>query len=204
MWCMGGIQPASDGFLSTPERFAELSEPMQKALRRAVVGIPAARPRTVGVQPATLTALARMGLVVERMHRKRGRLWKATERGHGLLATESQLFLHRRAHRPYTDDPAQAASDAGEVVDANTLAGFRRSAHATEHAQLEHLLAERQRLPLHERVRLLAGDAAARGVDLDADPAMRLIRRKIADLEKQVHKAPDRYADAEPRLDDDA
>jgi hypothetical protein len=195
-------QHAPDGFLSTPERFAELSEPMQRALRRAASGIPAARPRTVGVQPATLTALARMGLVVERVHRKRGRVWKTTERGLGLLSTERQQFLHQRAHRPYTDDPAQAARDAGEVVDETTLAGFRRNAHATEHDRLERLLAERQRLQVHERMRLLVADAAARGVELDSHPTMRLIRRKLQDLEGEVHKAPDRYADAEPRLDD--
>lgn len=199
MPCMVRVQRAADGlFLSTPERFGELSKPMQRALRRAVDGIPAARPRTMGVQPSTLAALARLGLIRERVHRKRGRIWKVTDRGRGLLTTESQLFLHRRAHRPYTDDPDQAASDAGEVVDETTLAGFRRHAHATEHADLERLLAERKRLPVAERMRIIAGEAAARGVDLGADPKMRLIRRKLDELEELVHRAPDRYADAEP------
>lgn len=93
----------------------------------------------------------------------------------------------------YTSDEREAMADEPEAVDDVALAASRRAAHDAEHTRFERLVAERRRLPLHERVRLALADAERLGVRCRSEHD--LIARAIGDVERRVLRPVDRTRD---------
>jgi hypothetical protein len=179
------------------ERFRELTDAGQRALRIAETqGIPVEKPRSVGVQRRTAEMLEQDGILAQRTSKKRARMWRPTSRGRALLHAHEPRLLHQTIG--YTDDPGRAMPNELEAVDEAVLASNRRAAHDVEHNAFDQVLDALARRPLHERLRLAAAAAAARGVDVADDSDFRLIQRKLRDIEKRVHQPADRFADAEP------
>lgn len=196
---------AGHPIVRVPERFSELSAPMQRALRLAASqGIPTDAPRSVRVQRRTAQVMEDAGLLARRETHKRKELWRATDRGRGLLVAHEPRFLHARSYRGegidgdpagagYTRDPAQAMHpDAGEAVDDVALAAGRRAAHHSEQERFEQLLAQRQRMPVLERLRLAQADAERRAVPIDRQ--MHVIKQRVRAIEELVYRPADRIA----------
>lgn len=178
--------------MGAPDRFSDLSDAQQRALRRAVNGIPVDDPRAVGVERRTADVLEQLGLVVQRKTQKQKLMWRLTDAGRGLMVAHEPRLLHMRSQRGYTSDPAEAMHDEPEAVDDVALAGARRAAHYTEQERFEQLLADRERLPLAERLELARADAERRGVNIDRQ--LHVIAQRVKAIETLVYRPADRIA----------
>jgi hypothetical protein len=103
-------------------------------------------------------------------------------------------LLHRDSSHGYTDDPRLALPEEPEAVGEHDLERASIDASRAEQRRYEATLAERERLPEHERLRLIVDDARARGIDIDH--GLWLVRKRIGALERQVLRPADRNADA--------
>jgi hypothetical protein len=195
------------GQVAAPKALDELTEPMRAALRRAEAhGIPVSNPRSAGVQPATIAALERHGLIAKRATHKQPRpVWRPTDVGRGLLAApvpQERRFLARgvgytarREHALGLRGP-DGLLEVEEGLDEQELAGLRRDTQSREEQRLEQLLDARRGRPPAERLALVLRDAAARRVDVESQ--LRVVRSRLDRMERDVYRVADRTLDADP------
>lgn len=84
---------------------------------------------------------------------------------------------------------------AGESPDPQAVAGYNRTAHASDHDRVEQLLTEREQISLSRRIELAEADALARGIRIYH--LQRRIANDVKALEQLVYRAADRYASEE-------
>jgi hypothetical protein len=75
-----------------------------------------ALPGQDGIRGVTIQALARKDLIHKRTSKKGRTSWRATDTGRYIVAAQVSVFLHKRLHRNYTNDPKHAVPREPEVM----------------------------------------------------------------------------------------
>lgn len=169
---------------------SDLSQPMSRGLLRChtLTVLVSKDPRTYGIQPVTLRALERRGLVEQAQDKRARPVWKPSARGARLITTEEPRLLAARSQRGYTAEPYEAVFDEPEAVDHTTQERFSDQGRETD--QLRHAGVGEAILDSLKRERdrrnLLVAHANRTGLDLRA--GIKMIDRGIACLEREIRQ----------------
>lgn len=172
---------------TSPDR-ARFLEDLSPAMGRALVRCSAqpvlvADPAAAGLKPATIAALERHGLIVQRRDKRSRPVWRPSNRGAEVLRASRPRLLAARSQYGYVADPADALPEEPEAMGREDGLAREQRRHLAD----ELLLA--QRAELEDELRELRRVALERGVDIRND--LRVIAARVERIRQRVREQRD-------------